>query len=113
MCGLLCFEQVDHRLTHGCAYVHVGLGVSVVMAVGRSTLTQWVRIDRSSISLECGISSGSAIDSQLSFEDQFLVALSSSFVSATERGTNEFGVRCLEFTTKRLNQVHQILFVPL
>ena len=43
---------MDHRFAHGRAHVHVGLGVSVVMAVGRSALTQWVRVDRGSISFE-------------------------------------------------------------
>jgi len=65
-----CFNQINHCPAHCLADVHVGLGVAVIVAVGGTSVTEGVAVNRGDIALELGVLTSLAVYRKLGFEDQ-------------------------------------------
>ena len=80
---LLVLQKIGHGLAHGQADIHIGLGVSAIVSVGRRTHADRIRIDDGGIPLVSIAKGENAVD------DELLVAGSRVLVGLSEGGDDK------------------------
>ena len=103
-------DELRHRLAHGLADVHIGLGVAAVVTVGATALGQGVAVDGGDIALELGVLAGLAVDPEHRIEDYALVTCG-ALLGLPECGDDELGLRRIELSAQLLDEPNEVIFI--